>query len=499
MKTAQGTQSSGTSLAVGERPCARKGTANAAGKAPAAAGLPGGPGAPLLRHLDCGAAAPELRAGQVSCPGGGKPPSRGATRSGFQPSFYHPAYKHRATEWTGGAPSANWRGCSAAQTPVRPARGGTELPEARAASQPSRARSGGSAAPAALPHHGTGRDCPTPAAAPRQPRPPAAFAPQLLRAAGRGKRTCRTAQGILALQNASVLRPAELSLGFPNELYHLDHLGQVPGQGPLLITGQAAHGKGHRLFPRPPPPARLCRGEEALQHRHPGPRPPPGSRSHPPARAAAMGIQSGARAPGCPPPLPLARGGPGPAEGRSSGLRRPRSAPAAARPQPAARRLQPRRSGCRAGAGPPLMPARRRDPGAGARAAAHGTGAGGTGGGRSSRPAKRRGGGTLTLSLPWCHGRAPAGPPSSSPSWLRSQWGFWPLSQTPPSPRLPFGGRKGGDSRDAARAGSGARVRWRRAVPPPAPLSPARPGPRRGRGGAGASGVREERVAGRRV
>lgn len=33
----------------------------------------------------------------------------------------------------------------------------------------------------------------------------------------------------------------------------------------------------------------------------------------------------------------------------------------------------------------------------------------------------------------------------------------------------------GGDSRDAARAGSEARVRWRRAVPPPAPLPDAGP------------------------
>lgn len=164
---------------------------------------------------------------------------------------------------------------------------------------------------------------PAPAAQLRSSRPGRADSPHPgpARCAEESLPTCRAAQGILALHNPSILRPAKLALGFPNELYHLDHLGQIPGQGPLLITGQAAHGKGHRLFPRPPPPARLCRGEEALQHRHPAPRPPPGSRSHPPARAAAIGIQSGAGAPGRPPPPPRAGGAP---------RRRPAPAPAPA-------------------------------------------------------------------------------------------------------------------------------------------------------------------------
>lgn len=66
---AQRTQRSGRGLAVQEeRPCARKGTANTAGEE--ATGLPGGPGAPLLRHLDRGAAAAELRAGRESSPRG---------------------------------------------------------------------------------------------------------------------------------------------------------------------------------------------------------------------------------------------------------------------------------------------------------------------------------------------------------------------------------------------------------------------------------------------
>lgn len=49
---------------------------------------------------------------------------------------------------------------------------------------------------------------------------------------------------------------------------------------------------------------------------------------------------------------------------------------------------------------------------------------------RSSQPAKRHGGNTLTLSLPRCLGGAPTAPPSSSPRRLRSWWGFWPFSQT---------------------------------------------------------------------
>lgn len=191
-----------------------------------------------------------------------------------------------------------------------PSGGSRQLPKARFQTRTpsgqrlsSPPRSGGSAPPRA----GPGRaDSPHPGPA---------------RCAEESLPTCRAAQGILALHNPSILRPAKLALGFPNELYHLDHLGQIPGQGPLLITGQAAHGKGHRLFPRPPPPARLCRGEEALQHRHPAPRPPPGSRSHPPARAAAIGIQSGAGAPGRPPPPPRAGGAP---------RRRPAPAPAPA-------------------------------------------------------------------------------------------------------------------------------------------------------------------------
>lgn len=49
-----------------------------------------------------------LRAGtEPGCPGGGQPLSRGATRSGFESRFYHPAYKNHATDWTGRAPSAN--------------------------------------------------------------------------------------------------------------------------------------------------------------------------------------------------------------------------------------------------------------------------------------------------------------------------------------------------------------------------------------------------------
>lgn len=368
-------------------------------------GCPAGPGRRFSVTLTAG---PRLRSSgralsavtEPGCPGGAQPPSRGATRSGFQPSFYHPAYKNHAKDW---------RGERHRQTDVAPARhklrracpGGGRAAQSRGCfSARPHSRDVLESAPR--------RDGTAPAAALRHPRPPAAFAPQPPRAVGRGKPTCRTAQGILALQNASVLRPAELPLGFPNELYHLDHLGQVPGQGPLLITRQAAHGKGHRLFPRPPPPARLCRGEEALQHRHPGPRPPPGSRSHPPARAAAMGIQSGAGAPGCPPSPPLARGapgpGPGPAEGRSAGLRRPRwarlpplralSPPpgACSRGEAAAGQARGRRS-CRRGAG-----TRGRGLGPLLRAALGA--AGPRRHRRSSHPAKRRGGGTLTLSLP---------------------------------------------------------------------------------------------------
>lgn len=49
-----------------------------------------------------------LRAGtEPGCPSGGQPRSRGATRSGFEPRFYHPAYKNHATDWTGRAPPAN--------------------------------------------------------------------------------------------------------------------------------------------------------------------------------------------------------------------------------------------------------------------------------------------------------------------------------------------------------------------------------------------------------
>lgn len=88
-------------------------------------------------------------------------------------------------------------------------------------------------------------------------------------------------------QNAPLLGCLQLTFGFPNQLYHPDHLWQVPGQRPLLAPRPAAQGRGQCTFWGRPPPAQLCRVEIALEHRHSALSPTRGGRAAAPVSAVA--------------------------------------------------------------------------------------------------------------------------------------------------------------------------------------------------------------------
>lgn len=80
--------------------------------------------------------------------------------------------------------------------------------------------------------------------------------------------TWKAVESIFILQNASLFGRLQLTFGFPNQLYHPDHLWQVPGQRPLLAHRPAAQAGGQHTFWGRPPSAQLCRVEIALEHRH---------------------------------------------------------------------------------------------------------------------------------------------------------------------------------------------------------------------------------------
>lgn len=94
-------------------------------------------------------------------------------------------------------------------------------------------------------------------------------------------------ESIFILQNASLFGRLQLTFGFPDQLYHPDHLWQVPGQRPLLAPRPAAQGGGQLTFWGRPPSAQLCRVEIALEHRHSALVPRRGGRAATAAAAAA--------------------------------------------------------------------------------------------------------------------------------------------------------------------------------------------------------------------
>lgn len=67
--------------------------------------------------------------------------------------------------------------------------------------------------------------------------------------------TWKAVENIFIFQNASLFGCLQFTFRFPNQLYHPDHLWQVPGQRPLLVPRPAAQGGGQHTFWGRPPPA----------------------------------------------------------------------------------------------------------------------------------------------------------------------------------------------------------------------------------------------------